>query len=116
MTIDQLLIPIAGLVGVLLLKRLIGGPKVDKNVVREKIQAGAKIVDVRNPEEFRAGAYPGAVNIPLSQLDNRKAEIPKNCPVVLYCASGMRSAAAARTLKHAGYGEVINAGGLSDMP
>jgi len=35
---------------------------------------------------------------------------------VLYCASGARSGLAARQLKHAGFGDVLNAGGLSDMP
>ena len=86
------------------------------NIVLEKIKAGAAIVDVRDPEEFRDGAYPGSVNIPLSELKKRLSEIPKDKPVVLYCQSGARSAAAARLLKKAGYTEVINAGGLSDMP
>jgi len=74
------------------------------------------VVDVRSPEEFRDGAYAGAVNIPLQELGRRVAEIPKDKPVVLYCASGGRSGMAARVLKQAGYAEVFNAGGLGDMP
>ncbi len=84
-------------------------------LVKQKIEAGAVIVDVRTPEEFRDGAYPGALNIPVSNLAGRLSEIPKDKPVVLYCASGARSASAARTLKQAGYADVINAGGLGDM-
>jgi phage shock protein E len=99
-----------------IMKYLLGGGKMPANIVLEKIKSGAKIVDVRSPEEFQDGAYPGAVNIPLQQLSQRMGEIPKDKPVVLYCLSGARSASAARTLKKAGYTDVINAGGLGDMP
>ena len=44
------------------------------------------------------------------------AEIPRDRPVVLYCASGARSSAAARAMKQAGFADVLNAGGLADMP
>jgi phage shock protein E len=85
--------------------------------VRSMIQAGAKVIDVRTPEEFEDGAYPGAVNIPLSTLSSRLGEVgPKDGAVVLYCASGARSAQAARVLSQAGFANVVNAGGLSDMP
>jgi rhodanese-related sulfurtransferase len=100
----------------LLLKQLIGGGKVSSSVVTEKIKAGAKVVDVRSPDEFRDGSYPGAVNIPVGSLAGRLGEIPKDRPVVLFCASGARSAAAARMLRQAGYADVVNAGGLGDMP
>jgi rhodanese-related sulfurtransferase len=83
--------------------------------VREAIGAGAKIVDVRTPGEFARGAYPGAVNIPLQGLAGRLREIPKDRPVVVYCASGMRSASAARVLARAGYARVLNAGGLHHL-
>lgn len=86
------------------------------NVVMEKLKAGASVVDVRSPDEFRDGAYRGAVNIPLHELPRRLAEIPRDRPVVLYCASGARSSAAARMLKQAGLTDVVNAGGLDDMP
>jgi phage shock protein E len=83
----------------------------------DKIKAGAKIVDVRTPGEFADGAYPGAVNIPLNILGAKLDELgPKDKPIILYCASGARSAQAARMLKQAGYVDVVNAGGLDDMP
>lgn len=86
------------------------------SLVKQKIDAGATIIDVRTPEEFRDGAYPGAINIPVSNLGARIGEIPKGKPVVLYCASGARSASAARAMKQAGFADVVNAGGLGDMP
>jgi phage shock protein E len=109
-------VAVAAVVGWLVLKRFIGGGRVASNVLLEKIKAGAKVVDVRSPDEFRDGGYPGAVNIPVQDLGRRMAEIPKEKPVVLYCASGARSGVAARMLKQAGYGDVVNAGGLDDMP
>lgn len=85
--------------------------------VKEMIKAGAKIVDVRSAAEFIDGAYPGAVNIPLNLLPAKLGDLgPKDQPIVLYCASGARSAQAARLLKQSGYINVVNAGGLDDMP
>jgi phage shock protein E len=84
--------------------------------ILEKIRNGALIVDVRTVDEFMDGAYPNAVNIPVQELAARLGEIPKTSAVVLYCASGGRSAMAARFLKQNGYGDVVNAGGLGDMP
>ncbi len=87
------------------------------STVREKIAAGARIVDVRTPAEFRDGSYPGAVNIPLASLAARMSELePRTAPIVLFCASGARSAQGARLLKQAGFTDVVNAGGLDDMP
>jgi phage shock protein E len=102
-------------VALVVFRRLLGGRKVSQEIVLSKIEAGARIVDVRTPDEFRAGAYPGAVNIPVQALAARIGEIPKDRPVVVYCASGMRSASAAGLLGRAGY-DVVNAGGLRDMP
>lgn len=85
--------------------------------IEEKIRSGAKIVDVRTPEEFSEEAYPNAVNIPVDQMAGRLDEFgDKNGAIVVYCASGARSAYAARVLRNAGYTDVVNAGGLYDMP
>ncbi|SCZ58392.1 ArsR/SmtB family transcription factor [Thiohalomonas denitrificans] len=43
------------------------------------------VIDVRPPEEFEAGHLPGAVNIPLSELEQHLADLPKNTEVVAYC-------------------------------
>ena len=87
------------------------------NTVLEKIRAGALLVDVRTADEFKDGSYNGAVNIPLAALLARQEELgPKDRPIVLFCASGARSGLGARLLKQAGFTDVINAGGLEDMP
>jgi len=87
------------------------------STIKEKIAAGAKIVDVRSPAEFKDGAYPGAINIPLHLLPVKMNELgPKDTPIVLYCASGARSGQGMRFLKQNGFTDVVNAGGLDDMP
>ena len=91
--------------------------KVDPSVVREKIKAGALVVDVRTPAEVAAGAYPGATNIPLDQVENRLADFGDHKrPVVLYCRSGHRAGLAKAVLEKNGFSDVTNAGGLKDMP
>lgn len=89
--------------------------KASTSDMSERIKAGAMIVDVRTPEEFRSGAYPGAKNIPVQELSGRLSEIPKDKSVVVYCRSGSRSAKATQILKQAGY-DVANGGGIRDMP
>lgn len=111
-----LLLIMIGFFAFIVFKRFLGGGKVASSIVKQKLESGATVIDVRTPDEFRDGAFPGAKNIPLSDLGIRLGEIPKDKPVVLYCASGARSSAAARAMKQAGYSDVINAGGLSDMP
>ena len=75
------------------------------------------VVDVRTPEEFRGGAYPDAVNIPLDELMSRQTELGTNRAreITVYCASGARSAYAQRMLMQTGYANVKNGGGLAAM-
>jgi len=87
------------------------------NPIAEKIKTGAAIVDVRTEDEFMDGAYPNAINIPVNEIMDRADEIgPKDRPVVVYCETGSRSAYAAMMLKVEGFTDVINAGGIMDMP
>ncbi len=74
------------------------------------------VVDVRTPEEFQSGAYPGAINIPLDELQRRIAELgSKSREITLYCASGARSAYAQRGLLQMGFTNVKNGGGIMQM-
>jgi len=87
------------------------------NSVEKKIQEGAVVVDVRTPDEYEDGHFPNAINIPVGELIKRAAEIgPKDKAVLLYCASGSRSAMGAKLLKTLGFVDVTNAGGIYDMP
>jgi len=74
--------------------------EVDPAAVQEQVGNGAVIVDVREPEEWSAGHIPGAIHVPKSYLESRieGAAPDRSDHVVLYCASGNRSAWAARTL------------------
>ncbi|WP_299097402.1 rhodanese-like domain-containing protein [Winogradskyella sp.] len=70
-----------------------------KRQVDEFLENGAVILDVRSQREWDAGHIENAVHIPLDQLNNRVDEVKKlNKPVVTCCASGVRSAKAAKFL------------------
>jgi molybdopterin/thiamine biosynthesis adenylyltransferase/rhodanese-related sulfurtransferase len=75
--------------------------EVDPSEVKELIDEGVAIVDVREAEEFGAGHLPRAKHVPRSYLETRiEGIVPdRSTQVILYCASGNRSAYAARTLK-----------------
>ena len=68
--------------------------------MREQVSNGAVVVDVREPEEWAAGHIPGAKHVPKSYLESRiEGAVPDRAQhVILYCASGNRSAWATRTL------------------
>jgi phage shock protein E len=114
-TLDATTLTIAAVAAVLALK-LVLTRRAPAHVVAEKLRAGATVVDVRSEAEFRGGAYRGAINVPLQALASRLDRIPRDRPVVVYCASGSRSAMAARVLRRSGYGDVSNAGGLHHLP
>jgi molybdopterin/thiamine biosynthesis adenylyltransferase/rhodanese-related sulfurtransferase len=75
--------------------------EVDPSAVREQLGNGAVVVDVRESEELQSGKLPGAVHVPRGYLESRiEGAVPdRDAHVVLYCASGNRSAYAARTLR-----------------
>lgn len=103
------------ILAVMLFRRFFGG-RASPKAVKAKIEAGATVIDVRSPGEFASGAYPNAKNIPLDRLTLRvKALGAKDGPIVVYCASGSRSAQAAAILRGAGFTDVLDAGGLSSM-
>jgi rhodanese-related sulfurtransferase len=70
----------------------------------------AYLLDVREVDEWRAGHAPTAAHIPLSDLQNRVAEVPQGRPVYVICRAGGRSAHATTWLNHVGW-EAINVDG-----
>ena len=68
------------------------------------------IIDVRNAAEWAEGHLPGARHIPLGELLDRIAEVPREGPVVLHCQGGGRSAIALSLLQARGFGNVRNLG------
>jgi len=84
-------------------------------MLRQHLQAGALVIDVRSPAEYRSGHAPGALNIPLPELaDKLPREIPdKEKVLLLHCQSGMRSRNGQRQLQRLGYKHVFNLGSLA---
>jgi rhodanese-related sulfurtransferase len=79
--------------------------------IADFVSRGAIIVDVRSKNEYAGGAIPGSKNIPLPVISSKTSEIKKwNKPVILCCASGMRSGSASGILKSNGV-EAMNGGG-----
>jgi rhodanese-related sulfurtransferase len=82
---------------------LLFNSKKKREALKNALQNGAKVIDVRTTGEFKGGHYDGAVNIPLDKISASLKQIKGyNKPIVVYCASGMRSGAAARILKSNG--------------
>jgi rhodanese-related sulfurtransferase len=76
-------------------------------------KAGAVIVDVREPHEWRTGHIAGAKHIPLGNLSKRIHELNPSKEIITVCRSGHRSMMAARTLQQAGFTQVSSmAGGM----
>lgn len=82
----------------------------------QEIPEEALIVDVRTPKEFQNKHVPGAINIPLNNVQDRIDEFgEKDSQIVVYCRSGNRSGKAQKILERAGYTNVKNGGSLSAM-
>lgn len=91
-----------------------GPARIDPDEARQLIEAGAVLVDVRSPQEFGSGHLPNAVNVPVDELADRIDEIRGYAqPVIVYCASGMRSNRAAGILRGAEVADVHDLGSKS---
>ena len=104
-----------------LLAKLFGASSVssvDPGQARERLARhggqgkGAFLLDVRQPDEYRAGHIAGATLIPLGELARRMAELPGDREIICVCRSGNRSRTAAGQLKAAGYDAVNLQGGM----
>jgi sulfur-carrier protein adenylyltransferase/sulfurtransferase len=92
--------------------------EVDASRARQLLEEDAALaIDVREREEWDEGHLPGAAHVPRGHLESRieRASPAKDRPLVVYCASGSRSAFAAKTLEELGYEHVVSlAGGFTD--
>jgi rhodanese-related sulfurtransferase len=84
---------------------------IDPTESRRRVDAGALLLDVRNPHEWQAGHAEGAAWIPMSELAERQEELPTDREIVVICKTGSRSAQVVKALVAAGYGAVNVAGG-----
>lgn len=99
-------------------------PKISPDDARKMVaEKNAVIVDVRDASELHAnGKIPGSIHIPRGMIEFRAdsdtpyhdANLTKDRPIILHCASGGRSALSGKTLKDMGYTNVYNLGGFKD--
>ncbi len=105
-----LLIVIVGGIWTILRSR----PDVSGADARALVEGGGRLVDVRSPAEFKSGHLPGAINVPVDSVARKlDAFGPKDGAIVVYCASGARSAQAKRVLAANGFTNVRNLGPMS---
>ncbi|WP_020597666.1 rhodanese-like domain-containing protein [Spirosoma panaciterrae] len=97
-----------------LLKSVFGGS--GNTQLQDVLEQGAVIVDVRSASEFAGGHAKGAVNIPLDQLETKLNKVKSyQKPIVVCCASGMRSARAKAFLSSQGLTNVHDAGSWRNL-
>jgi rhodanese-related sulfurtransferase len=86
-------------------------PEIDVDELAQLQEGGVLLVDVRQPDEFEEFRVPGALLIPLNEIQQRAGEIPSDQRVYLICLTGARSARAAEFLNAQGYDTVNVVGG-----
>ena len=82
---------------------------------RRLVEAGAQLVDVRSAQEHAQGALPGSVNLPLPVLQCGEHQLDERKPVIVYCASGMRSSQASSALQASGFRTVHDLGSWKNL-
>jgi rhodanese-related sulfurtransferase len=88
--------------------------KVDSAGLQAAQKAGAQVIDVRSPGEFQLGHIPGAVNVPVEQIQSAAGGWSRTASYVVYCASGERSAEAQSILQGMGFKNVADlTGGIA---
>jgi rhodanese-related sulfurtransferase len=86
-------------------------PQTDvETVLAPAAMKSSLVLDVRTPEEFRAGHLPDAVNIPVDELRSRLGELPRDRELTVYCQVGQRGYLATRILQQSGF-SATNVGG-----
>lgn len=79
------------------------------------IASGVPIIDVRTPGEFDTAALPGSINSPLQGLEAASATLDKTQPIIVVCASGVRSLVAKKLLQSQGFKTVHNGGSWGSL-
>lgn len=85
--------------------------QVNYDKVRNLLESGATIIDVREKSEYELSHIKGVKNIPFSEIRQRLDEIPKDEPVYVHCRSGQRSYNVVLLLQQLGFDNVVNVTG-----
>jgi len=88
------------------------GSKIKAERALEVVRGGATLLDVREGGEWKSGHAPGAIHIPLGDIDKAPRRLRQGRPVVVMCASGMRSRTAAKHLRGLGWDAASLSGGM----
>lgn len=83
--------------------------------LKEILNNGATIVDVRSKAEFTSGHVPKSINIPLDQIQNNINKLKKDTPIIVCCRSGNRSGMAKSILQKNGFTQVYNGGSWQNV-
>lgn len=93
---------------------LFAGTDINKGVEEWQATENAVLLDVRSASEYQQGHIPGSINIPLDSINRVLKKYPqKDTLLFVYCLSGGRSGRAVSFLKHEGYTNVKNIGGIN---
>ena len=84
---------------------------IEVSELAEQLEAGARLIDVREPDEYTAGHVPGAVSIPLATVPDHLDDLPRTRAVYVICQSGGRSRRAAEFVADHGIDAINVAGG-----
>jgi rhodanese-related sulfurtransferase len=88
------------------------GSKIKAEQALGLVRGGATLLDVRESSEWKSGHAPGAVHVALGDIDKAPRRLPQGRPVVVMCASGMRSRTAAKHLRGLGWDAASLSGGM----
>lgn len=92
-------------------------PEEERSAIQDALASGARLVDVRTPQEFAAGHIKGAINIPVSELPGSLSRLgDKQTPLVVYCQSGNRSGKAVSFLRQRGFKQVLDLKAIANWP
>ncbi len=115
-----------GLAGIVLVLSVLHGrnnrrkQRMKLQELKGKLDRGETVVlvDVRTPQEHAGGHIPGSILLPVSEVADRAGTVlkDKEAEILVYCASGARSARAARVLAGMGYTRVTNLGSIRNWP
>lgn len=86
--------------------------EVNAEEAMSRIEQGTLAIDCREPNEWNLGHIPGALHMPRGIFETTiEGAVPRTRPIIIYCASGNRSALAADTLQQMGYSDVASLAG-----
>jgi rhodanese-related sulfurtransferase len=92
--------------------RRLGTPSIDIAELEARIAAGGvRVLDVREPDEFRSGHLPGAIHVPVRRLPERLDKLKRDKPYAVICQSGNRSRGATNLLLDSGFEGAVSVRG-----